>query len=223
MELNNNIAEESFRRMYPDKTADYNFELKYTAKFKPYNANVRKRNNNLIFNLSRSWEGISQDIQIGLVQELLVKLFKEKKQTTEMDLYSLFMKNVHIAVPKTETEPALEESFNRNNEKFFSGMIEKPNLKWGSDSARKLGCYEYGTDTIVMSSIFKNADTRLLDYVMYHEMLHKKLKFDTKNGRSRHHSHHFKEMEAAFPDSKIIEIEIRKLARKHIYFSFGRK
>ena len=215
-----NIAEEAFYLLYPDKENKYTFNLKYSRKFKPYNANVKRYNNNFIFNFSRDWKKISKEIQIGLIQELLVKIMKDKRKTMNMDLYEMFIKNVHIAIPKTVTDKQLEESFNRNNELFFNGMLEITNLKWGSASTSKLGYYEYGSDTITISTIFKDSNQELLDYVMYHEMLHKKFKFESKNGRQMHHSPQFKAMEKKFPNADLMEKEISKLARKH---KFGLK
>ena len=94
-------------------------------------------------------------------------------------------------------------------------MLDKPNLQWGNNSTSKLGSYEYGSDTITISAIFKDANQQLLDYVMYHEMLHKKFKFQNRNERNIHHSNDFKKMEAKFPNSEIIERDISMLARKH--------
>ena len=210
------IIEEAFHGLYPNKELNYSLSLKYSRKFKPYNANVRRYDNNLIFNLSRNWKKISREIQIGLIQELIAKILKDKnKKTMNMELYTMFLKNVHIAIPKTKTDAILEASFSRNNEAFFSGMLDIPNLEWGSDSTSKLGCYEYGSDTITISTIFQNAPQELLDYVMYHEMLHKKFKFENKNGRTLHHSPEFKRMEAKFPSRDLLEKEISNLARKH--------
>ena len=216
-----NIIEEAFKELYPEKEMKFNFSIRYSGKFKPYNANVRRYGNNLTFHLSKDWRKISREIQIGLIQELLAKILHDKKKTMNMELYSLFMKNVHLAVPKTKTEPALEASFNRNNDNFFNGMMDIVNLQWGTDSTSKLGCYEYGSDTITISAIFQFADPLLLDYVMYHEMLHKKFKFESKNGRTLHHSPEFKRMEAKFPNRDLLEKKISTLARKH-RFSLGR-
>jgi len=207
---------EAFQELYPGKEPKYNFSLKYSRRFNSYNANVKLYGNNLIFNLSRDWKKISKEIQIGLVQELMIKILKEKKnKTMNMELYNLFMKNVHLAVPKTKTDEILEESFNRVNEVYFNGMLDKPNLEWGNASTSKLGSYEYGSDAITISTIFKNEKLELLDYVMYHEMLHKKFKFESKNGRTLHHSPEFRRMEAKFPNHELIEKDISKLARKH--------
>jgi len=210
------LIQEAFQELYPEKELKYSVSLKYSRKFKPYNANVKLFRDNLIFNLSRDWKNISKEIQIGLVQELMVKILKNKKnKTMNMELYNLFMKNVHLAVPKTKIDKILEESFNRIDEIYFNGMLDKPNLQWGNNSTSKLGSYEYGSDTITISAIFKDANQQFLDYVMYHEMLHKKFKFQNRNERNIHHSNEFKKMEAKFSNRELIEREISKLARKH--------
>lgn len=210
------LVKEAFQQIYPDKELKYSVSLKYSRKFKPYNANVKRYGNSLMFNLSKDWKKISKDIQIGLVQELLVKILKgNNKKTMSMELYNLFMKNVHLAVPKTKTDEILDASFERVNDAYFNGMLDKCNLQWGSDSTSKLGSYEYGSDNITISTILKTARKELLDYVMYHEMLHKKFKFSSSNGRTIHHSSEFKKMEAKFQNSDLIEKEISGLARKH--------
>ena len=210
------LIQEAFQQLYPEKELKYNFSLKYSKRFNSYNANVKLYGNNLIFNLSRDWKKISKEIQMGLIQELLIKILKNKtKKTMNIELYNLFMKNVHLAVPKTKTDEILEGSFNRVNDVYFNGMLDKPNLQWGSEATSKLGCYEYGSDAITISGIFRNGNREFLDYVMYHEMLHKKFKFQNKNGRNLHHSSEFKKMEAKFQNRDLIEKEISKLARKH--------
>lgn len=207
-----NIAEQAFRELFHEKNInDYEFKIKYSGKFKGYNANVRYKLNSYTFNLSKKWKSISKEIKIGLIQNLLLRIFKTKKTTTNIDLYNLFMKNVHISVPKTITNPILEKSFDRINEKYFYGLIEKPNLKF-ANSTSKLGSYDYGTDTITISRTLE--DQELMDYVMYHEILHKKHKFKEKKGRNYHHTKPFKTEEKKFENSKEIEEKLKRLTNK---------
>jgi len=216
------LVEQAFIDLFPEKNLlDYDLKIKYHNKFKPYNANVKYLGNKIHFNLSKKWRTVSREIQIGLIQELLLKIFKVKKKTTNIDLYNIFMKNIHIAVPKEKTNPIMENSFNRVNETYFFGLIEKPNLVWGYASLRKLGSYEYGSDTITISRIFKD-NQELLDYIMYHEVLHKKHKFQNKNGRNYHHTAKFKKDEKEFENSKIMEREISKLINKKRIKTFFR-
>ena len=67
---------------------------------------------------------------------------------------------------------------------------------------------------ITISAIFKNEKPELLDYVMYHEMLHKKFKFQSRNGRNVHHSSEFRKMESKFENRDLMEKEVSRIARK---------
>ncbi len=187
--------------------------------------------NTIDIRMSKQIKNVSEEIQIGLIQTLLLKVFREKKKmtTTNMDLYNAFLKNVHIAVPKEVESPLLLEKFNKLNEQFFYGLLEQPSLRWGSYSKTKLGSYEYGNDTILISKHLENAPAEYLEYVLYHEMLHKKHKFSHKNGRSLFHTTAFKNDEAQFPRSMDIEHEIpryiagkRKATKKNFSFFFWR-
>lgn len=212
-----NLAEKAYMELFPNRPLDHEFSVKYTAKFKPYRANVRMRDNRVLFSMSRKWKSVSHEIQIGIIQDLMQRILSRKMKidrvkTTSMDLYNIFLKKIHMAIPKTNIDPLLEESFDRVNEKYFNNMIEKPNLVWGAYSTSKLGSYEYGSDTITMSRIFENSDTKLLDYVMHHEMLHKKHKFNHGSCRTLHHTAEFRKEESMFEGRELMERGIRKLA-----------
>ena len=207
------LAEKSFKELFPEKEFNFETKIKYSGKVNPYNANVHYNSRSIQFNLSREWKKISEDIRIGLIQSLLLKIFKEKGNTINIDLYNKFMKNIHIAIPKDKSHPILEESFNRVNEKYFNGLVEKPNLVLGSDSVTKLGSYEFGSHTITLSNVLLSNEN-LLDYVMYHEMLHKKHKFQHKNGRNYHHTSEFLKKEKDFENSLELEKELKMLPRK---------
>lgn len=208
-----NLLEQAYKELYPEKEQTREFSIKYSGKFKGYNANIRMNSTNITLNASKQWKGVSPDIQKGLFQELLVRLFKAKKQTINMDLYHHFIKSMSTVAPKTQTEPLLEESFTRVNEMFFNGMMPMTNLRFG-DGINRLGTYEYATDTISISKILLENEV-LMDYVMYHEMLHKKHQYTAKAGHSRHHSKKFKEDEAKFPNAQRLEVELNNLVRKN--------
>lgn len=198
------IIKKSFERLYPEKEFNYESKVRYSAKFNSYNANIKLFRNRMQVNLSRKWKGVDDDIKIGLIQELLNKVFKTNKKTTNTELYNIFIKKISFYAPKTKTDPLLENCFERVNEGYFYGMIDKPNLVW-CNSKNKLGSYEFGTDTIAISKILLNGEVKFLDYVMYHEILHKKLKFENKNRKNLYHTKRFREREREFKNSKEIE------------------
>jgi hypothetical protein len=201
-----NIAEKAYVELFPEKASSRMMRVRYSRAFRPYNANVRYTAAAMVFSLSRDWKEVSEEIRIGLIQSLLIKVLKEKRdkdgktiKTINMDLYENFLRNIGDFSTAKESDPLLEESFDRVNSKYFAGMMERPSLRWGSNSFSKLGSYEYGSNTITISLVLQD-EALLLDYVMYHEMLHKKHKFHTTSGRSYHHTKLFREKERAFED-----------------------
>lgn len=216
------IIKQAFKELYPDKTLLHEVSIKYSRKFKPYNANVKFSPTALQFNLSKAWKPVSREIRLGLIQNLLIKIFKQPASTSNIQLYCSFIKNLSRFAPKKPSDPVLTQSFSRVNNKYFSGMLDKSNLQWGSASSTKLGSYEYQTDTITISSILKSTP-QILDYIMYHEILHKKHQFHTKSGRSYYHTPLFKQAEKRFDNLPSIEKELKKLCRKakikQVFFS----
>lgn len=202
----------------------YTASLAYSGKFKAYNANIRMQGNHIQLNFSRDWRTVSQEIQVGLVQELLAKLLGKRitplvTQTPQMELYSIFMKKIHLASPKTNIDPFLAERFSALNEKYFHGALESPNLQWGNHSFRTLGHYHYGSDTVTISTALRQ-DGELLDYVLYHELLHKKHKFVKAKSRSFHHTPAFKRDEMLFENHSEMEARLNKLGRKRLFSSW---
>ncbi len=209
-----NLGEQAFQQLYPEKTSAYQISVKYSRRFKSYNANVRIRSNALTFNFSRMWKEVDKDIQIGLMQELLVRVVKDKRKTMQMDIYHTFIKSLPAVIPKKEDDPILSASFSRTNEKYFNGLVEKPNLAFGNATTTKLGHYNFHTDTIEISSIFRKAEPALLDAVMHHEMLHKHLQYEAKPGRSRYHTSLFRQKEKEFENFYEVEKGLRQFLAK---------
>ena len=223
--MHEHLIQQAFKDLFPDKEFTYTHSLNYSGRFNGFNANIKMRWNHIEINMSRQWETISDEIKIGLIQSLLAKIFRKKIITTNIDLYTKFLKNVHIALPKESESELLVDTFNKMNAQFFDGLLEQPSLRWGTFSTRKLGHYEYGSDTIVLSKHLENAPEEMLEYVLYHEMLHKKHKFSHKNGRSLHHSTAFRNDEAKFPRAEELDKEIGKYISKNMpkrSFSFFR-
>lgn len=213
------MIEEAFRQLYPNRSFRYNARLKYSGKFSDYNANVKLAGSDLTVNMSRSWEGVSREIQLGCVQTLLAKLFKwPAEKTTSIDLYNMFLKNVHKSIEKTKADPQLMDSFARVNEEYFQGFMDRPNLAWCGPTTSKLGSYEYGKDLISISTVLRDAPQEMLDYVMYHELLHKKHKFSSTARRSLHHSRAFRLDEARFRNAKQLERDLEVLLRKRKFW-----
>ncbi|MAG38905.1 hypothetical protein CMO90_02345 [Candidatus Woesearchaeota archaeon] len=204
------LVEQAIKELFPEK--NYLTKLYYSKRFKDYNANIRYNHETVKFSLSKKWKDVSDEIQIGLMQTLLLKVFKQQKTTINIDLYNGFIKQLPKYSVVNNVSKSLKESFDRVNKIYFNYFMETPNLKWGKESFRKIGSYEYHSNTITISSILKK-ENLLLDYVMYHEMLHKKLSFKTKNNRNFHHTSEFRKLECKYKE-KDVEKKLEKFLKK---------
>jgi predicted metal-dependent hydrolase len=167
--------------------------------------------------LARDFEEVGEEIKIGVMQHLLNRLYKTKIDTVEIGLYNSFIKKLMDYVETERVDPYLKERFDLLNHTYFDGFMITPNLVWGTHSTTKLGHYAYASDTISISTALKENE-ELLDYVLYHEMLHKKHKFtETKGGHTRSHTKAFRDEEKLFrmadgsdPEKALTAFLIRK-------------
>lgn len=191
------LATQAFQQLYPGKRLSRQFSIRYSGRFKGLNANVQMSSEEVTFSLSRAYQEVSEEIRIGVMQHLLNKLHKTKVQTLEIELYNKYVQKLSDHAPVTDVDPFLEKHFEQLNDQYFNGFMTLPNLKWGSYSLRKLGHYEFDSDTIVLSTALKE-DLDLLDFVLYHEMLHKKHKFTCSGSQTRSHTAAFRKDERKF-------------------------
>ncbi len=209
-----NLIEESYSKLQFEKKDEFSLSIEYNNRFKGYNANIKRHNRNIDVFLSKKWKSVDKEIQIGIIQHLLLKLFKKKQETENTKLYNIFLKKVHIAIPKNKIDSSLKEIFDEVNEKYFLGSVDCPNMVWGKETRSRLGSYDFNTDTITISKNLKNTPKEYTEYVMYHEMLHKKLKFENKKGRNNHHTKEFREMEKKFENYSELEKSLPSLVKK---------
>jgi len=217
-----NIIKRSLE-LFPERNEARHIEIKFSRAFKGYNANCAYTISKIQFRLSYEWKDINEEIVIGLLQELLNKIYKKKKYSYNIDMYNDFIKKSTSYSKIKHTDIELEQCFNKINEEYFNGMIDTPNLIWGQGSLRKLGSYDFMTNTISISEVLKN-EIDLLDYVMYHEILHKKMQYQSTKLTKQYHTSKFKEKESAFKIKNIekrLEDFLRKKKLRKL-FSFKR-
>jgi len=203
---------QAFQELFENRKVPQ-MRITYSGKFKPYNAHVtyiKWPKHKLTFNLSNSWKIIDEEIQKGLIQHLLLKVYKAKKHTYHIDLYNHFIKNLDKVTPNNDRDAFLEEHFHILNEKYFDGLLDIPNLVWGKKSKRTLGTYNFHTDTIRMSTLLKDAPLVCLQSVLHHEMAHKWIKFESKYGKTRCHTAAFREKERAFENFEEVEKQLTR-------------
>jgi hypothetical protein len=95
----------------------------------------------------------------------------------------------------------LIDAFQRVNRQYFRNQMAAPRLVWGQRlSRRKLGHYQPATDTIQVSRTLDNPDVPsfVLDFIIYHELLHKHYGTQVSGGRRYSHTPDFKLAERRF-------------------------
>ena len=208
-----NLIQQSYSRLFPEQELSYETELNYNLRLSDFNANIRFNRSKITINLNLQWKDIDDEIKIGLIQSLLLRILKKKANSPNIELYNSFVRNIPILTPKTQNNLQLQASFQRVNQQFFENKLEQPNLTWGTNSRRKLASYNFHDDTITMSTLFQSVPENVLDYIMYHETLHKWQKFQHKNGRSAFHTRQFREAERQYPQQEEIERQISQIIR----------
>jgi hypothetical protein len=124
-----------------------------------------------------------------------------------------------IAQIATETAQGniynLDHLFSSINHQYFAGTMSKPRLMWSSIlSHRKLGHYERTRDRIVISKILdhERIPQYLVEFILYHELLHKHHGIQWLNGKCMVHTPEFKHSERKFSHFQAAEAFLKKMS-----------
>lgn len=172
---------------------------------------------------------VIQDAPVDVLQALgtilFLKLFRYKPDKTARQRYQRYV-DEHVApnLPEIKRRISphytaagryfdLSEIFERINEEWFEGKIKQPRLGWSlTPSYTRLGFYDAERNLLVISRIFDSKKTKpqVLEFLMYHEMLHIIIPAERVNGRRRIHPPVFKEAERRFPEYQKIQQWIQR-------------
>ncbi len=109
----------------------------------------------------------------------------------------------------------LEKLFDKINREYFAAKLEKPRLTWNQiQTYRKFGHYEPARDRIVISLTLDEAAIPefVVEFVLYHELLHKYHGEKWVNGRHMVHTPEFRRDESNFKYYDEAEAWLCKLA-----------
>jgi hypothetical protein len=96
----------------------------------------------------------------------------------------------------------LDEVFEELNSRFFHGLLARPLMSWSQTKTRRiLGHYDPAHNAIIISRIFDHfaVPAYVLEYIVYHEMLHLKHPVRLRGSRRCVHSAEFQAEEKLFP------------------------
>lgn len=212
----NELALKAFKDLYPKRIVP-ELEITYSGRFKDYNGNVQIKKTawsitKLNFALSKKFLETTHDMQRGIIQHLLNKVYKTKIESLEQDLYDHFIKHLSTYSERIKSDPYLIEKYHELNEEYFFGLLDQPNLVFGQESLTVLGHYSYSSDKVTISTALRE-DEDLLKFVLYHELLHKKHGFKKVGSKNMYHTKEFKADEKKYktPD---VEKKLTRFVRK---------
>lgn len=180
------------------------------------NHTIRIRDGKILVRIAEILKDAPMQIQEALAIILVAKLLGKKTPRKARVVYRNYVNSEDVqkraAANKREkgrkvlTTPKgeyfdLENIFGKLNLIYFNNSIAKPALSWSNRKTyRRLGHHDSTHDAIVIS---KSLDSEkvpkfVVEYVVYHEMLHIKHPTQHRNGRRYNHTPEFKRDEEEF-------------------------
>ncbi len=107
--------------------------------------------------------------------------------------------------------------FDAVNARYFDGALPRPALTWGrAPTVHRFGSYEPVRDRVVISKSLDHPDVpeRVVDYLLYHELLHKHLGTEDRGLRRAVHTPAFRAAEARFEGLAEMERFLSELGAK---------
>jgi hypothetical protein len=112
----------------------------------------------------------------------------------------------------------LSASFDRVNAAYFGGKMARPRLTWNRTfTGRKFGHYDWILDTVMVSRTLDSPEVPefAVDFLVFHELLHKFHGLHWVNGRGYAHTQEFQQSESKFTRFHEAEAILQRLARDH--------
>jgi predicted metal-dependent hydrolase len=165
----------------------------------------------------------------ALAEILLARIFRRRpsREARECYLAYTFHSSIRTRIDSARRErgskrllPArgrrydLEEIFSSLNHRFFQDQIAKPRLGWSRhDAHRVMGHYDSGHATIIVNRKLDSPSVPryVVEYVVFHEMLHIRIPVERRGQRRVIHSREFREAEKKFPQYELACRQIKRL------------
>lgn len=200
------------------------------------NHTIRLRNGKIFVRISDIFKDAPPEVHDALAVILVSKILRRKIPASANEIYGAYAANEEIRKTAFESKKQkgrkrvtsskgeiydLEEIFRQMNDLYFDGGIKKPTLTWSlRGTFRRLGHHDAAHETIVISKSLddKKVPRYVVEFVVFHEMLHIFHPAKIQNGRRYHHTPVFRRDEKKFAfyeeSENWIESNSRFLKRK---------
>jgi len=189
------------------------------VRFYPYigiNHTIRVRDGRVFVRIAEICRPMPPNAQKALAYILVAKLLRKKVPAAAREIYSNFIKRKEIRVQATENKRErgrkiitsaqgdfydLEEIFERLNRIYFQYKLPKPILSWSARKTyRVLGHHDSTHETVVVSRSLddEKVPKYVVEFVVYHEMLHIFHPTEHRGGRRYNHTPQFRRNERKY-------------------------
>ena len=221
------IFEQAYRDLRPDADLP---GLK--VEFFPFTSiknTIRMREGKLLVRLSDLLEGAPAPVLRAIAHILLAKMYRRAIDREAAARYRKYVSSHHVSRKahlvrqmrgRKRLDSAqgrtydLEALFEDLNQRFFHGLMARPQMTWSRDHARNsLGHYDPAHNAIVVSRIFDHPRVPrfAVEYIVYHEMLHLRHPVKLRGSRRCVHSADFQAEEKLFPQLDEVKQFLRHL------------
>jgi len=208
------IFEESFRELRP-RTPVPELRIDF-FRFASVNNTIRMREGRLLVRISDLFEGAPEPVLRAIAHILLAKMYRKPIDREHATRYRRYVSTHHMSEKahlvrqmrgrKRITTARghvyhLEDIFEDLNRQYFYGLMARPLMTWSTERARnRLGHYDPAHNAIVVSSVFDHprVPRYVVEYIVYHEMLHLKHPVRWRGSRRCVHSAEFQTEEKLF-------------------------
>jgi hypothetical protein len=192
------------------------FHVEYRA-FAGLRAAIRLRSERAVVRMSDLLADVAPAVIEALAEILLARLFRRHASPEARELYLAWnmtpdtRRRVEEArrargrkrlLPPQGRHFDLESIFHELNQRFFQGQLAVTRIGWSSGASRTLlGHHDPGHGTITISRWFDSESVPrcVVEYLVYHEMLHIQYPTERNGHRRVVHSAAFHEAERKFP------------------------
>lgn len=209
------IFQESYLELRPGNSIP-ELKIEFFA-FANLNNTIRLRSGRLLVRLSDLLEGAPESVLRAIAHILLAKIYRKPIDRGRAARYRKYVgshdieRKAHLVRQmrgrKMLRSPRghfydLDVVFEELNARFFNGLMARPRMSWSQTRTRRiLGHYDPAHNAIIISRIFDHPaiPRHVLEYIVYHEMLHLKYPVRLRGSRRCVHSKEFQQEEKLFP------------------------
>ena len=209
------VFEETYRELRPRSDVP-ELRVEFFG-FANINNTIRLREGKLLVRVSDLLEGAPDYVLKAIAHILLAKMYRRPVDRAHALRYRRYVsaqhmsrkahlvrqmrgrKRIHSAQGHTYD---LDAIFEELNTRFFHGLLARPRMTWSGEHARnRLGHYDPAHNAIVVSRVFDHPRVPrvVVEYIVYHEMLHLKHPVRLRGSRRCVHSAEFQAEERLFP------------------------